>query len=422
MPLKYRSALNAAILCLLLCSGAYGSRPGLAIKEGDTVVFYGDSITAQHLYTRFAEEFVLTRYPALNIRFVNAGVPGDSTYGGYAGTMQQRVQRDVTAFHPAMITVMLGMNDGGYGPISTKIDSTFRKGYNDLLDSLIRENPTAKLTIILPTPYDEITHGTDFAGYSKTIDSIADDVAEIAAQRRLAGGAQVFVVDFHHSLLNALSHAANDFPALAPLMIPDRIHPGAASHWIMAADLMAAWHVDPVVSNVTISSSDGKTSQSERTKIFDLRKTATDLRWTQLDEALPLPIDLNDAMTAVLLKESSIEQLDRQMLRIHGLNAGTYELRIDQKLIGIFSSETLDRGVNLALLKTPMLDQARGIDWEEDRRATLDVARFILSAETAKQPDPNAAEERLQAAEDELASTIRKQAAPKAHSFELRGR
>ena len=92
---------------------AYGQQ--FALKDGDTVVFYGDSITAQRLYTRDVEDFVLTRYPTLHIHFVNAGVPGDTVNGGYAGTMAERVQRDVAPFHPAMITVMLGMNDGGWG-------------------------------------------------------------------------------------------------------------------------------------------------------------------------------------------------------------------------------------------------------------------------------------------------------------------
>jgi lysophospholipase L1-like esterase len=391
----------------------------LAIHDGDTVVFYGDSITALYLYTRFVEEFTLTRYPPLHVRFVNAGVPGDATYGGYAGTMQQRVQRDVTAFHPAMITVMLGMNDGGYVAMTPQIDAAFRKGYNDLLDALTRENPKAALTLILPTPYDEITHGTEFPGYSKTIDTIADDVAELASQRKAHSQAPVYLVDFHHRLVGALSHATTDFPTLSPLLIPDRIHPGPAAQWIMAAALMEAWQVNPIVSDVTLTA-DAKVMAAARAKISSLQKTPTGLSWTQLDEALPLPLDLNDAMTAVLLKESTIERLDRQMIRVRGLPPGSYDLSIDQKPIATFSAETLEQGVNLAVQKTPMLDQARGIDWEENRRATLAQARFILSAETAKQPDPAAAEERLQAAEDELAATIRKQAVPKPHNFELR--
>jgi len=144
------------------------------------------------------------------------------------------------------------------------------------------------------------------------------------------------------------------------------------------------------------------------------------LRWTQLDEALPLPIDLNDAMTSVILKEFGVEQLDRQMLHARGLQPGSYELWIDKKLIEMFSAQQLERGVNLALLKTPMLDQARGIDWQEEQRATLDEALLILSTHTAQQPDPKAAEERLQMAEDELAADVYKQATPKPHSFELR--
>jgi hypothetical protein len=36
------------------------------------------------------EEFILTRYPTLHVRIVNAGVPGDTTYGGYAGAMAEQ--------------------------------------------------------------------------------------------------------------------------------------------------------------------------------------------------------------------------------------------------------------------------------------------------------------------------------------------
>src|SRR5580658_3281360 len=57
----------------------------MALHDGDRVLFYGDSITAQRLYTRFVEDFLLTRYPELQVSFFNAGVPGDTVYGGYTG-------------------------------------------------------------------------------------------------------------------------------------------------------------------------------------------------------------------------------------------------------------------------------------------------------------------------------------------------
>jgi len=79
--------------------------------------------------------------------------------------------------------------------------------------------------------------------------------------------------------------------------------------------------------------------------------------------------------------------------------------------VASFSREELQHGVNLALYKTPMLDQAHSIDWTEDRRATLDQARFILSAEAKASPTSAIAEATLQQAQDELATAVRKDSA-----------
>src|SRR5258708_29000648 len=53
----------------------------LLLHEGDRVLFYGDSITAQRLYTRFFEDILVSRYPSLHIGFFNACVSGDTVNG-----------------------------------------------------------------------------------------------------------------------------------------------------------------------------------------------------------------------------------------------------------------------------------------------------------------------------------------------------
>ena len=410
---------GCGVLALLAgATTAHGQQ--FALKDGDTVVFYGDSITAQRLYTKHVEEFVLTRYPALHVHFVNAGVPGDTVQGGYAGTMAERVQRDVAPLQPAMITVMLGMNDGGWGQGSPQIDATFQTGYRALLDALHKAAPGAALTLICPTPYDEITHGTEFPSYSRVIDNFSDDISAMGAELQTSGDRTVMLADFHHPLTVALERAKTQFPALAPLIVPDRIHPAETGHWIMAAALMSAWHVNPVVSRLELNAASAAVIDKDRTTVTNLEKSADGLEWTQLDDALPLPLDLNNAMTPMLLQVLNIAQIDQLILRIESLKSGHYELSIDAKPVASFSSEELQHGVNLALFKTPMLDQARGIDWTEDRRATLDQARFILSAETKASPNSAIAEATLQQAQDELAATARKDSAPKPHHFELR--
>jgi lysophospholipase L1-like esterase len=412
---------GAAALALATFSTAAHSQQ-FALRDGETVVFYGDSITAQRLYSRLVEEFVLTRYPAMHVRFINAGVPGDTAYGGYAGKMAERVKRDVAPFQPAMITVLLGMNDGGWGPESAKIDAAFQDGYHALLQELHNAVPGAEMTLICSTPYDEITHGTEFPGYSQTIDRNADDVSQIAAGLKAAGDNTISLADFHHPLVDALERAKARFPQLAPLLIPDHIHPSETGHWIMAAALMSAWHVDPFVSRLALNANSVKVVDAYRSTVTNLEKPADGLTWTQIDEALPLPLDFNHAMTPVLLDVSDIAAFDQLILKVDSLEAGNYQLSIDAKPIAVFSSEQLQHGVNLALYKTPMLDQARDIDWSEERRSALDEASFILSAEVKQSSTSATAQTRLRDGQDELAVAIRAKLHPTPHQYELRRR
>lgn len=417
-PRKWMAPIAAAALVFPLCAAVAAQQ--FALKDGETVVFYGDSITAQRLYTIDVEEFVLTRYPEMRNRFVNAGVPGDTASGGYAGAMPERVARDVAPFEPGMVTVMLGMNDGGYGYGSpAQIEADFQSRYLALLQTLRKAAPNAALTLICPTPYDEVTHGTEFPGYSRMIDRLSADVPRIAAQMNTSGTQSPFLADFHQPIADALQRANAETPQLAPLLIPDRIHPAPASHWIMAAALMSAWHVNPVVSSVELNAEEAKVIVTDRTTITDIQKSAAGLEWTQLDQALPLPLDLNDAMTAEMLRISYVAALDRQTLRVAALEPGRYELSIDGKPVAAFSRQALGAGINLALYKTPMLNQARDIAGIEDQRAALDHARFILSADVKQIATSAIAEATLRAAQDQLHASMLKYLTLTPHHFTL---
>ncbi len=49
------------------------AQPAFHLTDGDRVVFYGDSITDQRLYTTFVETYVRTRFPNLNVKFTHSG-------------------------------------------------------------------------------------------------------------------------------------------------------------------------------------------------------------------------------------------------------------------------------------------------------------------------------------------------------------
>lgn len=256
------SLLAISTAASFLIGGATLHGQEFYLHNGDRVTFYGDSITAQRFYTRDIQDFVATRYPSLNVTYHNAGVPGDKVTGGYAGDAPERVARDVKPWNPTVITVMLGMNDGDYVPPDPKIFADYQSGYEKLLTMLRAAAPSARITLIENTPYDEITHGTEFAGYMATTEQNAKATPALAQREGLP------VIDDYTPIKDLLERAKLADPSYASLLVPDRIHPSEPLHWIMAEAVVKAWQIDPVVSAVTLSASSHTVIQSLRTALL----------------------------------------------------------------------------------------------------------------------------------------------------------
>src|SRR5438552_18985552 len=103
------------IVTFLLCLGAEVVRGEFAFRDGDTVAFLGDSITAARGYTKIVEHYTLMRFPERKVGFVNAGQGGDTAFGSLS-----RLERDVFAKGATVVTVAFGVNDIGWG---TKADA-----------------------------------------------------------------------------------------------------------------------------------------------------------------------------------------------------------------------------------------------------------------------------------------------------------
>src|SRR5229473_2547476 len=126
---------------LLLLATAAWAQGDFYLKDGDRVVFYGDSITDQRLYTTFAESFVLTRFPRMRVSFVHSGWGGDRVTGGAGGPIDVRLQRDVIAYKPTVLTIMLGMNDGSYRPYNPDIFERYSSGFESIVQTVKQALP-----------------------------------------------------------------------------------------------------------------------------------------------------------------------------------------------------------------------------------------------------------------------------------------
>lgn len=237
------------------------------LRDGVRVLFYGNSITAQREYTEDVEEYVLTRFPGWKVTFTNAGISGDRVTGGStAGPIDLRLSRDVFPMKPDVVTIMLGMNDGYYRAPEPGIESVYKAGYRHIVESIRQSLPLAQLTLIKPSPYDDITRTpAPQGGYNQVLLGYGKFLESFGAEKG------VVIADFNEPVMTVLNRIARSSPVLARQFIPDRIHPQRAAHWLMAESLLKAWNAPALVSEVLIDISKKIPSfQGKNTSVADL--------------------------------------------------------------------------------------------------------------------------------------------------------
>ena len=388
------------------------------LRDGDRVVFYGDSITDQRLYTTFVETFALTRFPERKISFVHSGWGGDRVTGGGGGGIQQRLQRDILEYKPTVVTIMLGMNDGRYRAFDQQIFDIYASGYKGIVSRLKKELPGVRITAIQPSPFDDVTRTPTFeGGYNAVLRRYADFIKEY-------GGAESLVVaDLNTPVVDALRRAKDANAELSQKILPDRVHPGPAGHLVMAAALLRAWNAPAYVSDVTLDAKERKVLTQDNTAVTDVQ-FGKSIRWIQMDKALPLPIDMSDAAMALAVNSTGlIDGLNTQRLRVESVQPGTYTLLIDGSEIGTFSDAELKSGVNLARLKTPMWAQANAVHALTLKHTNVHQARWRTLQTPFERDNLSGLQPALDALdklESEIVERQRSMTRPKAHTYELR--
>jgi lysophospholipase L1-like esterase len=386
-----------------------------ALRDGDRVVFYGDSITQDGAYALFVEEYVRTRFPTWDVRFYNAGVGGDTVRGGGAGPIDVRLARDVIALEPTVVTVMLGMNDGGYKRFDPTTLSAFADGYRAIAERLRRERPEARLTFIRSSPFDDVSRPPQFApGYDDALRRLGCYVEQ------LGGQVKARVVDFRESVNAGLAAVVAKDPELAKQLVPDRVHPGPAGHLVMGATLLRAWSAPGLVSRVAIDAAAAKVAASERATITDLTAAGGGIAWSQKDESLPLPLNFDDATVDLAQKAGAdLDSLDEQTLAVTGLAPGPYELKVDGRAVASATADELARGLNLARYNTPMRWQAFSVRWSAQAGHDLQVLRRGLLVDAAKDPSAQSTADALAVRDDREQKARSGAATPKPHRFEV---
>jgi predicted GH43/DUF377 family glycosyl hydrolase len=411
----YYGCADSLVSVVIAPKAPFSGVQGFYLKNNDTVVFYGDSITEQNQYNQYVELYTVTRFPLMRVHFYGAGVGGDRVTGGGGGPIDERLARDVFPLKPTVVTVMLGMNDGSYQATTDEIETTYTKGYEHILDSIRDRAPGARVTLLGPSPFDDVTRSARFpGGYNGVMNHFGD------LDRDLAHKFGQTFIDLNAPVVAALQKAQALDPKVAGLLLPDRVHPGEVAHWVMAEALLKGWNAPALVSSVTIDGRAGKVVDEQNATVDQVNRDNGALRWTETENALPLAFIRDNETQALLLDVSDIQQqLNQEPLRITGLDAGTYNLTIDGTSVGAFSEHQLDSGINLADYQTPMRHQSQEVSWlvrDRDQAHYIHLRMAIRKFDAGAQPgQPDV----MDAFENSLEDSIYKTAAPKPHIYAL---
>ncbi len=141
-----------------------------------------------------------------------------------------------------------------------------------------------------------------------------------------------------------------------------------------------------------------------------------------------MPVDMKDPATVLALKSSDFtEALNQQMLKVTGLPAGEFTLKINDSAIGNFTSEQLAAGINLAEMSTPMTKQAAAVHKFTVEHNNLHFTRWrnvqVPLTDSKNARVLKAVPELLKGLDEDEAVVIERQRAaaqPTAHTYEIK--
>ena len=305
-------------------------------ESGDTICFLGDSITHGGQFHEFLQLFYATRYPNIALTLYNCGIAGDNAEG-----MSFRFKDDVLVHNPSHVFLMTGIND----VIRTLYfegqasDEVIRKRKNALAvykqntDILAGTFEASQITPIYLTPpiYDQYSkiEKENNLGCNDALIECSDYIKSVANQF------DATVVDLNTPMKNIMDRELQN-DSLFTIIGKDRVHPQTTGHFIMFHEILSTIESPSVVAQISIDLNQNNRIKTKNCSVNELQVSNENIVFNCQENSLPFPFI--------------------------GLDKGSYDLFIQDKLINTFSAEQLNDGVNLSNeFNTPQYKQAKDI-------------------------------------------------------------
>lgn len=222
-------------LFLLYCFVAWFSLQSTTImaadpvKEGERIVFFGDSITQAGDrpggYVQLVRETIQQQLPEKDIKVIGAGISGHKV-----PDLQKRLERDVLSKNPTKVVIYIGINDVWH---SLRNRGTEKPAFEAGLQSLIQKINEAGAKVILCTP-SVIGEKTDG---SNQLDAMLEEYAAIS--RKVAADTNTQLLDLRKEFLDHLKKSNTENTTKGNLT-GDGVHLNKAGNEFVAALMLDA--------------------------------------------------------------------------------------------------------------------------------------------------------------------------------------
>jgi lysophospholipase L1-like esterase len=326
--------LNALGLLLVTAPPVRGA--DFALRDGDTVVFLGDSITAARTYGKIIENYTLLRFPDRKVRFHNAGIGGDTAAGGL-----RRLERDVFSRHATVVTVAYGVNDIGWG---LRADEGHKRTYLESIRGIVAACRKRGVRVWI------CSAAVTAADPARSEDSFLQKMCDegMALSRSLGGQA----IDVQRSMrgIQKTIWTANEKVAdkakHTTLHAADGVHLNDLGQLAMAYAILKGLDAPADVSAVTVDAREGKLVEASGCQVKEIKVEGDTVTFTRLDSGLPFNYGLFYALNFRFVPVPG--ELNRYLLAVKGLAKERYEVAADGRKLGTFTAQQLAAGVNIS--------------------------------------------------------------------------
>jgi lysophospholipase L1-like esterase len=328
--------ISGAAMLSATTSRAEDAKTGFALKDGDTLVFVGDSITAARGYTKIVELYTLMRYPERRVKFWNAGQGGDTAAGAVT-----RLERDVFAHGATVVTVAFGVNDIGWG---TKADQEHKQKYLDGIRTIVTECQERKVRVFICSP--AVLHQDPDKAETEFLQKMADEGMALAKSL----GAET--IDLARGMREVQRRVWAANAGKPDVKKHDRLHAEDGVHLNDLGQLAMGWAMlkglgaEAEVSEAVVDAAAEKVVSATGCKVTGVKKLSDGVTFVRKDAGLPMNLGVLSALQYQFVPVP--DTLNGYRLTVKGLAAGRYNISAEGRGLGTWDAKQLAEGLNIS--------------------------------------------------------------------------